>query len=447
MSFFGFGKKKTEPEPHKAPAKAPSPEDAAAHLKRAKEQASSVMSRKPKAPVHPGPGTASARLRRLGAAVAPGAGTTAVKRPSIAVQPKKAEVAATPAAPHAGLTPPPADASQRKVRTSTENKLIGQLLIKDSKINQQQLNKALDIRKTKGGVTGQILTQMGVCTKADVAAALKKQRTITTVDPTTLLFDKDALALLPRAFCEKNRLIPFELAGNQLCVAMSNALDTLAKNEVKDLTQMHIKIFDAPFDGIQEAIRKQYAQQAASPAAQTLVDAAKQELKQAPEDIVIELPEEEAKSVPALADLPVIEDIIPIEEEEIPLELSEEDIIPLPETAEAGLPVEEPLVLAAEKKTAQPAELALTLEPLAESAATGHALHGGEIPSVGDLDALDASLVQECARALWSGQGLRAIPLPQALAREILEDGKVNTLNLWMAEHEGKLAVPVCLPL
>lgn len=435
MSFFGFGKKKTEPEPQKAPAKAPTPEEAAAHLKRAKEQASSVMSRKPKAPLQPA-ASASARMRRPGAPVVP----ASVKRPSIAVQPKKPEVAAAATmAAKPGLAAP-ADASQRKVRTSTENKLIGQLLLKDGKITQQQLNKALELRKSKGGVLGQVLTKMGACSKGDVAAALKKQRTITTIDPLMVEYDKDALALLPRAFCEKNRLIPFELAGNQLCVAMSNALDTLAKNEVKDLTQMHIKIFDAPFDGVLESIKKQYAQQEVAAAGPSLADAAQKELKQAPEDIVIELPEEElaAPVVEGLADLPVIEDIVAIEEE-IPLEIieEEEEIIPLPQTAETGLPAEEPVPAAQE-------ELALVLEPLA---VVPHELHGGEIPSVGDLDSLDASLVQECARALWSGQGLRAIPLPQPLVKEIVEDGKVNALNLWMAEHEGRLAVPVCLPL
>lgn len=418
MALFGFGKKKNESEPQTTP------EDAAERLKRAKEQASSLMSRKPKqATAVPGGaprkvGGVSTRMRRPGSTGA----SAVIRRPSMAVQPQKAE--GMPAG-KAGVAASGSDVSQRKVRRSTENKLIGQLLLKATKISQQQLTKALSVQQTQGGALGQTLVQMGVCSKADVAAAISKQRTITTVDPLTLQYDKEALALLSRDFCERNRLIPFELTGNQLCIAMSNALDTLAKNEAKDLTQMHVKIFDAALDSIQSAIKNQYAgvQSAAKPAP-SLAEAANAELAPKPEDIVIDLPEEDtafeessAAAAASLPDLPPIDDFIPLDDEE-------------------------------SAELTQVADMSAVVVPGSEDVlAVDHAMHGGEIPSVGDLDSLDVSLIQECARTLWSGKGLKAIPLPHVLADEVVVEGKVDLLRLWMAEHEGRIAVPVCLPL
>ena len=165
MAIFGFGKKKND-EPAKPTQVSAS--EAAERLKLAKAKASSVMKRKPtvQPAAHPSqPANASSASARM--AKRPGA----VKRPSIAVRPKTAE----PSAKSAALE---AESAQRKVRKSTPNKQIGQLLLSAGKINEQQLNKALGIQKEKGGSLGQILTGMELCNKGDIAAALKKQRKI-----------------------------------------------------------------------------------------------------------------------------------------------------------------------------------------------------------------------------------------------------------------------------
>ncbi|MCX7935556.1 MAG: hypothetical protein N3A66_09910, partial [Planctomycetota bacterium] len=182
------------------------------------------------------------------------------------------------------------DESKRKIRASTKGKEIGSILLKDAKITEEHLEKALEIQRKKGGLLGQILVALGVCSKADIGAALRKQRTITTVVLDKVKFDPEALEALPRPFCEKNRLIPFEKIGNQLCVAMANVLDAQAKNEMKQMTQLQIKSFDASWIEIKAAIEREMGGAGAAPAPAPAAAAVK---KEAPEDIVIELPEDE----------------------------------------------------------------------------------------------------------------------------------------------------------
>lgn len=409
MAIFGFGKKKND-EPAKPTQVSAS--EAAERLKLAKAKASSVMKRKPtvQPAAHPSqPANASSASARM--AKRPGA----VKRPSIAVRPKTAE----PSAKSAALE---AESAQRKVRKSTPNKQIGQLLLSAGKINEQQLNKALGIQKEKGGSLGQILTGMELCNKGDIAAALKKQRTITTINLHTLKFDREALALLSREFCEKNRLIPFEVAGNQLCIAMSNALDTLAKNEVKEQTQMHIKIFDASNEDIQKAIQRQMSGAAEATAEPSLAEAAKKEIAQDPTQIVIEIPDEEDTTTGVSPELPNIE-VIPDE-----IEIVEEELIAPPQAAPSPAP-----------ETGNQPELVIDIEPQEATLECS----GGEMPSVGDID--DIVLAAHVAPVLSGAQQLRALPIAADFADEVLAGGRVDPLKLWERLHSGKGPIPAQL--
>jgi len=223
----------------------------------------------------PAGGSSSSSTRRAPSSVRlprPSASASSVKLP--AIRPPE-ETAKT-------------EESKRKIRASTKGKEIGAILVKDAKISEEHLEKALEIQRKKGGLLGQILVALGVCSKADVGAALRKQRTITTVVLDKVKFDPEALQTLPRPFCEKNRLIPFEKIGNQLCVAMANVLDTQAKNEMKQMTQLQIKSFDASWVEIKAAIERELpSADGAPPSPPPPVK------KETAEDIVIELPEDE----------------------------------------------------------------------------------------------------------------------------------------------------------
>jgi hypothetical protein len=211
----------------------------------------------------------------------------------------------------AGVTEPPharSVSSRRswRKRTSTKSRQLGQLLLRLETIQQKHLDEALDEQQRSGGLLGQILVRLGHCDKADVGRALARQRTITTIDLDDVVFEKEALAMLPRELCEEQRVIPFEKMGNLLCVAMTNVLDATTKTRVRETAKMQIKTFDAAWDQILEQIRKQYPEEAApsapaapaaaapsapAPAGAEEAPAGKEE--EATEDFVIELPEEE----------------------------------------------------------------------------------------------------------------------------------------------------------
>ncbi len=199
----------------------------------------------------------------------------------------------------AEMKPAAPSRSSRKKRVSLKNKQVGALLIKAGDVTEANVKEALAIQAEKGGLLGQILVELGYCTKGEIGKVLKKQRTITTVELTNLHFDPEALELLSRDFCERNRLIPFEKAGNQLCVAMANVLDPQAKTDIKERTQMQVKMFDAPWQEIKAAIDKHLPAEEAEVAAPAAAGTKEQE-----EDLVIELPDEEIDVISDVEEMP-----------------------------------------------------------------------------------------------------------------------------------------------
>ena len=311
--------------------------------------------------------------------------------------------------------------TERKVRTSTKKKQVGQLLLKAGKITEAQLEAALKQQDATHKPLGQVLVQMGACAKSDIAVVVKQQRTITTVNLKYIEFDPEAVAFIDRTFCEKHKVMPFEFCDGQLCIAMSNALDTTTKNEIKELTQQHIKIFDASNADIQSAIQRYYSEQKIE-AKPSLQEEAKKEEMQDDADLVIELPEEKpAAPAPASAPAEQPEEELSIEEEPLPLE--EEKAAP------ASAPAVEPA-------------------PVAEPEPQETAPQGGDMPSVAEhLEDLDISEIAVPAAFTAKIQGaLTAIPVGHAYAESIVRDGFLSPEQRWLMAIRKEIRVPA-IPL
>lgn len=225
----------------------------------------------------------SSRTRKPGSKSRHSVRRTANKPSSVAKKPKLPSSIVLPEG-SKDASKPEAPGRPHKIRTSPKNKRLGQLLIKAGVLNEDTLDDLLDEQQESGGLLGRLLIKKGLANIKDVGAALKKQRTITTILIPNVEFDPEVLTLLDKDFCIKNRLIPIERIGNQLCLAMSNVLDTNAKNDVKEKTQLSIKAFDADWQEVKAAIEKH------------MVDGGKSEQvqeKPVAEELEIELPDED----------------------------------------------------------------------------------------------------------------------------------------------------------
>ncbi|MHC4200586.1 MAG: GspE/PulE/PilB domain-containing protein [Planctomycetota bacterium] len=136
---------------------------------------------------------------------------------------------------------------------------IGQLLIEAAAINTEQLTKALETQRERGGLVGRILVPMGACGPADISAAVRRQMRYTMLDPSAIALQEEAVALLNAGLCRRWRLVPFELLpGKLLCVAMANVLSVRAQRAVEEQSGCTVRKFTASVESISAAIDRTY---------------------------------------------------------------------------------------------------------------------------------------------------------------------------------------------
>ena len=139
------------------------------------------------------------------------------------------------------------------------SKPLGQLLVENGDVSNEQVAQAVKTQETNGGMIGGILLGMGVCTPDAISHALAKQVQVTDIQCEELEGSAAAVKLVSREICNREKLCPFEVLGNMLCVVMGNPLNRKAISEIENSSRMKVKAFKAPWPKINELIERSYA--------------------------------------------------------------------------------------------------------------------------------------------------------------------------------------------
>ena len=151
-----------------------------------------------------------------------------------------------------------APSSRRSSRFSMRSKQLGQLLQESGEVQAEHIAKALKLQEQQGGLIGQILRSMGVCSPEGVKDALLKQVQVTDVHCEDVNPAPEVLALVSREQSEADKLCPFEKISGLLCVVMGNPLNRRAINAIEEQSKVKVKPFKAPWPKIKELIERSY---------------------------------------------------------------------------------------------------------------------------------------------------------------------------------------------
>lgn len=113
---------------------------------------------------------------------------------------------------------------------------VGKALIQEGLISQEQLDAALHLQASKGGKIGSLLIEMGFISDDDFLRVLSKKTDTQGVNLLESDVSEDLLNLLPFRIMEKYRVIPYDVDGRTLSLAMENPGNKAAMHEVEFLT-------------------------------------------------------------------------------------------------------------------------------------------------------------------------------------------------------------------
>ena len=141
------------------------------------------------------------------------------------------------------------------------NTRLGELLVRRGLLTAPNLTKAVEEHKTNGTALSAALVKLGCLGEAELAGCLQKEYHLSLVDPSAMNIPPEVLRLIPFTLVQRHHLVPINLSGSSLTVAMSDPSNIAAINEVKFLTGYDVKVTVACVSAVDAAITQFYEQQ------------------------------------------------------------------------------------------------------------------------------------------------------------------------------------------
>jgi type IV pilus assembly protein PilB len=141
---------------------------------------------------------------------------------------------------------------------------LGEILLKESLITQDQLDKALEFQRSNGGKLGSCLTKMGYITDDDITGVLSRQYGVPSINLKYYEIDPNVIKLIPQDTALRYQVVPLSRVGSVLTIAMTDPTNVFAMDDIKFMTGFNVEPVVASESAIGEAISRFYGGGASS---------------------------------------------------------------------------------------------------------------------------------------------------------------------------------------
>jgi type IV pilus assembly protein PilB len=135
---------------------------------------------------------------------------------------------------------------------------LGEILIKESLITQDQLDKALEFQRSNGGKLGSCLTKMGYITDDDITGVLSRQYGVPSINLKYYEIDPNVIKLIPQDTALRYQVVPLSRVGSVLTIAMTDPTNVFAMDDIKFMTGFNVEPVVASESAIAEATSRFY---------------------------------------------------------------------------------------------------------------------------------------------------------------------------------------------
>jgi type IV pilus assembly protein PilB len=135
---------------------------------------------------------------------------------------------------------------------------LGELLIKRNYITPEQLKRALDEQKMKGGRLESNLVRLGYIKEDELLSFLSAQYRVPSVKISKMEINPNLIKLIPSSLSKKYFIIPINRVGPKLTLAMADPSNIVVIDEIKFMTGFNVEPVVASETEIIDAIKKYY---------------------------------------------------------------------------------------------------------------------------------------------------------------------------------------------
>ena len=141
----------------------------------------------------------------------------------------------------------------------TLKKRLGDILIEENLLTEEQLSQALYEQRRTGKPLAVILISTDVVSEEDIVITLSEQLGIPHLRVESYEIPAEVLAEVPEGIARRYHLIPVAKTGNSLTIAMSDPLNIVAVDDVRMLTGHEIETVVSLDSEVKKAIERYYA--------------------------------------------------------------------------------------------------------------------------------------------------------------------------------------------
>jgi type IV pilus assembly protein PilB len=138
------------------------------------------------------------------------------------------------------------------------NRRLGDLLVAEGLISQEQLTRALAAQKGTSEKLGSILVRLKLLTEEQLIGFLSRQYGIPSMTLSQLDVDADVLRLVPAAIAKKYEVLPVKRVSNTLTLAMADPTNVFALDDIAFMTNLQVLPVVASQAAIRRAIERNY---------------------------------------------------------------------------------------------------------------------------------------------------------------------------------------------
>ncbi len=135
---------------------------------------------------------------------------------------------------------------------------LGDILVNNGAITQEQLDQALALQKSKKERLGTILIEEGIINEQLLIETLEMQLGIDFIDLTKVRIPVELAAVVPKNIARRHGVVPVKLERDELTLAMSDPLNFVALEEVRTATRKRVLPKIATTAAVNKAISTLY---------------------------------------------------------------------------------------------------------------------------------------------------------------------------------------------
>jgi type IV pilus assembly protein PilB len=135
---------------------------------------------------------------------------------------------------------------------------LGDLLVREKVITEQQLEESLKVQKQTGGRLGSVLVKLGYLSDEDVTNFLSRQYGVPAINLNYFEIDPAVVKLVPHETAKRYQILPLSRVGASLTIAMVDPTNVFAMDDIKFMTGFNIEPVVASETSILEGIEKVY---------------------------------------------------------------------------------------------------------------------------------------------------------------------------------------------